>query len=98
MVTLKTTMAISFLSAPSLSLIAKTNALQENVRTKDIWSDKAQRSLRKRLLASRPTFDQAAVLSHEDKLRAQLWARIAREFGVSQQDVRGALAGDARKQ
>jgi hypothetical protein len=25
-------------------------------------------------------------------------ARIAREFGISQQDVRGVLAGDARKQ
>src|SRR5215831_11754145 len=38
-------MAISFLSARSLSLIVRINALQASVRTKDIWSGKGQRSL-----------------------------------------------------
>ena len=51
--TLKAEMAISFLSARSLFLIAKTNAVRGNVGTKDIWLGKAQRSLRRRLLASR---------------------------------------------
>ena len=55
MVTLKTKMAVSFLSARSLPLIAKTNLPQGNVRTKDIWSGKAQRSLKRKLLVSRPT-------------------------------------------
>src|SRR5262249_22930054 len=47
-VTLKTGTAISFLSARSLSLIARTNRAQGNVRPKDIWSGKGQRSLRRR--------------------------------------------------
>jgi hypothetical protein len=46
-------MAISFLSARSLSHIVTINALRGSVRTKEIWSGKAQRSSRKRLLASR---------------------------------------------
>ena len=45
--------AISSLSARCLSLIARINRPQENVKTKDIWSGKAQRSLRKSLLANR---------------------------------------------
>jgi hypothetical protein len=36
--------AISFLSARCLSLIARINRPQANVKTKDIWSGKAQRS------------------------------------------------------
>ena len=46
--TLKTEMAISFLSARSLFRIARTNAVQGNVGTKDIWLGKAPRSLRRR--------------------------------------------------
>src|SRR5262249_37933060 len=39
-----------FLLAPSPSLIARINRRLENVKTKDIWSGKAQRSLRRNSL------------------------------------------------
>jgi hypothetical protein len=52
-VTLKTKISISFLLARSLSLIARINALRLLVRIKDIWSDKEQRSLRRKLFVSR---------------------------------------------
>jgi hypothetical protein len=45
---------ISFLSEQSLYPTARTSRPYGNVGTKDIWSGKAQRSLRKRLLADRP--------------------------------------------
>jgi hypothetical protein len=48
--TLKAVMAISLSLALLRSLIAKTNAPQENVKRNDVWSDKAQPSLRKKLL------------------------------------------------
>ena len=51
--TLKTKISTSFLLARSLSLIARINALQLLARIKDIWSDKEQRSLRKKLFVSR---------------------------------------------
>ena len=50
---LKTKISISLLLARSLSLIARINALQLLARIKDIWSDKEQRSLRKKLFVSR---------------------------------------------
>ena len=34
--------------------LAKTNPLQENVRTKGVWSVRGQRSSRKRRFTSRP--------------------------------------------
>jgi hypothetical protein len=37
----------------TMSLIARINALQLLARIKDIWSDKEQRSLRKKLFVSR---------------------------------------------
>ena len=52
-VTLKTKISISFLLARSLSLIARVSALQLLARIEDIWSDKEQRSLRKKLFVSR---------------------------------------------
>jgi hypothetical protein len=39
--------------ARSLSLIARINALRLLARIKDIWSDKEQRSLRRKLFVSR---------------------------------------------
>jgi hypothetical protein len=41
------------LIARSLSLTASTNALRPLTRIKDIWSDKEQRSLRRKLFVSR---------------------------------------------
>jgi hypothetical protein len=49
----KDKISISFLLARSLSLIARINALRLLARIKDIWSGKAQRSLRKKLYVSR---------------------------------------------
>src|SRR5215471_13304748 len=54
---LKTKMVISFLLAPRRSSLARTNALQLRAREKDIWSGKAQRSLRKKRFANRPRSD-----------------------------------------
>ena len=47
-------MEISSILVRSRCRIAKTNVLQGNVRTKDIWSGKAQRSLKRRLFVSQP--------------------------------------------
>jgi hypothetical protein len=52
-VTLKIKIGALFLLARSLSLIARINDLQLLARIKDIWSDKEQRSLRKKLFVSR---------------------------------------------
>ena len=52
MVTLRTVMVILSKLVQSLFPIAKTNALQGNVRTKDIWSGKAQRSSKRNLFVS----------------------------------------------
>ena len=41
------------LIARSLSLTGSTNALRPLTRIKDIWSDKEQRSLRRKLFVSR---------------------------------------------
>ena len=49
----KEKISISFLLARSLSLIARVSALQLLARIKGIWSDKEQRSLRKKLFVSR---------------------------------------------
>src|SRR6516162_5215372 len=49
-VTPKSKTAILFLLAPSPSLIASINRRLENVKTEDIWSGKAQRSLRRNSL------------------------------------------------
>jgi len=45
---LKTKMVISFLLAPGRSSLGRTNALPLRAREKDIWSGKAQRSIRKK--------------------------------------------------
>ena len=45
-----TKMAALFLLARFLSIIARINRRRENVKTKDIWSGKAQRSLRRNSL------------------------------------------------
>src|SRR5262249_42640857 len=50
---LKTKMVISFLLAPRRSSLARTNALQLRAREKDIWSGKAQRSLRRKRFVAR---------------------------------------------
>src|SRR5262249_28180766 len=44
----KEKMVISFLLAPRRSSLARTNVLQLRAREKDIWSGKAQQSLRKK--------------------------------------------------
>jgi hypothetical protein len=44
----ETKISISFSSAPSPSLIARISALQLNEGIKDIWSGKAQQSLRRK--------------------------------------------------
>ena len=49
----KDKISIPLLLARSLSLIARINALQLLVRINDSWSDKEQRSLRKKLFVSR---------------------------------------------
>src|SRR5262249_13794316 len=54
---LKTKMVISFLLAPRRSSLARTNALQLRAREKDIWSGKAQRSLRKKRFVNPPRSD-----------------------------------------
>src|SRR6516164_4509055 len=54
---LKTKMVISFLLAPRRSSLARTNALQLRATEKDIWSGKAQRSLRKKRFVNRPRSD-----------------------------------------
>src|SRR6516164_6914287 len=59
---LKTKISISFLLARFLSLIARINALQLLARIKDIWSDKEQRSLRKKLFVSRLRTEWMTVL------------------------------------
>jgi hypothetical protein len=48
--------------APSRSLIAKTNALRENVKT--IWLDKALRSSRRRFLADLVVCNSVTVVSY----------------------------------
>src|SRR5262249_1321728 len=45
---LKTKMVISFLLTPGRSSLGRTNALPLRAREKDIWSGKAQRSIRKK--------------------------------------------------
>jgi len=50
--------------APSRSLIAKTNALRENVKTNDIWLDKALRSSRRRFLADLVVCNSVTVVSY----------------------------------
>ena len=60
MVTPRTETAILSKLVQCLFPIAKTNALQGNVRTKDIWSGKGQRSLKRKLFVRRtvPPVDQ----------------------------------------
>jgi hypothetical protein len=49
-VTLKAKMAISSKLVRSLFRMPKTNALQGNAGTKDIWSGKAQRALKRKIV------------------------------------------------
>ena len=71
MVTLKTGMAISLSLALLWSLIAKTNALQENVKRNGIWSDKAQPPSRKSLFVSNnPTRDATIAGPYKSGIRS----------------------------
>src|ERR1700719_189782 len=54
---IKAKMAISFLLARSLSLIARTNRLQGNARTKEILSGEAQQSSRNNQWVNPAPFD-----------------------------------------
>src|SRR5262249_29705540 len=64
-------MAISLSSALLWSLIAKTNALQKNVKRNGIWLDKAQRPSRKKLFVSNnPTRDATIVGPFESGIRS----------------------------
>ena len=69
--TLKTRMAISLSLALLWSLIAKTNALQKNVKRNGIWSDKAQPPSRKSLFVSNnPTRDATIAGPYESGIRS----------------------------
>src|SRR5262249_10406703 len=72
---LKTKMVISFLLAPRRSSLARTNALQLRATEKDIWSGKAQRSLRKKRFVNRPRSDtRRKSRRHIGRLRQFQWA------------------------
>ena len=64
-------MAISLSLALLWFLIAKTNALQKNVKRDGIWSDKAQPPSRKKLFVSNnPTRDATIAGPYESGIRS----------------------------